>query len=306
MTRPLVSVVMPTFNRRALLEASIDSVLSQTLDDFELLIVDDGSTDGTAELLAARQRADRRIRLLRAAVTGGCHKARNLALAEAGGRYLAFLDDDDLYLPQRLELTVARLEAEPGLSVAFCRFGFIDAHGHALPWQPTFLAVGDTTTAGDAVFPLLYCDWGWIPTCTLTVRMEHLAGLVFPHTRRRDSDAVFNAQLAASGASFAQLGETLALVRRGAAHPSLSRDRRALLADRWANLVFLRAWLAEKGITKFDHLHSRAWSNHFIYEAEHLGGVRGIGRAILATGHWPTNPRIVRYAWRRIAARMRK
>jgi hypothetical protein len=95
---------------------------------------------------------------------------------------------------------------------------------------------------------MLYCDWGWIPTCTLTVRAERLGGLAFPEFRRCDNDAVFNAQLAASGVSFAQLGRTLALVRRGASHASMSLDRKALLADRRASLVFLRSWLDEQGL----------------------------------------------------------
>jgi glycosyltransferase involved in cell wall biosynthesis len=306
MSRPLVSVVMPTYNRRALLEASIDSVLNQTLDDFELFIVDDASTDGSAEVLGTRARADRRIRIMRAAVNGGCDAARNLAMGQARGRYLAFLDDDDLFLPERLERTVARLEAEPGLGAVFSRFGCIDARGQPLPRTPAFLPVGESATPCDRVFEMLYCDWGWIPTCTLTVRDEQLAGLAFPEFRRCDNDAAFNAQLAASGASFAQLGHTLALVRRDASHASMSLDRKALLADRRASLVFLRSWLGEEGITRFDGLHARAWSNQLIKEAELLGGLRGVGRLILAIGHWPGNRRAWRYTRSRIFASRRR
>jgi teichuronic acid biosynthesis glycosyltransferase TuaG len=151
MSRPLVSVVMPTYNRRALLEASIDSVLAQILDDFELVIVDDASTDGTAEVLAREARKDPRIRVMRAAVNGGCDAARNLAMSSARGRYLAFLDDD-LFLPERLERAVVRLEAEPGFGAVFSRFGFIDAQGQALPWSPGFLSVGESATPGERVF----------------------------------------------------------------------------------------------------------------------------------------------------------
>ena len=135
------------------------------------------------------------------------------------------------------------------------------------------------------------------------MRAEQLLGLAFPEFRRCDNDAVFNAQLAASGAAFAQLGRTLALVRRDPSHASMSLDRKALLADRRASLVFLRRWLGEAGITRFDRLHARAWSNQLIKEAEFLGGLRGVGRLILATGHWPGNPRALRYVWRGIFAR---
>jgi len=305
MTTPLFTVVMPTYNRRALLEASIDSVLSQTLDDFELLIVDDASTDGTGEVLATRARADRRIRVTRMPVNGGCGAARNVAMSQARGRYLAFLDDDDLFLPERLERTGARLEAEPGLGVVFSRFGLIDVRGNALPWNPAFLPIGESATPGERVFPMLYCDWGWIPTCTLTVRAEQLAGMAFLEFRRRDSDAVFNAQLAALGASFAQLGSTLALVRRDRSHASMSLDRKALLADRRASLLFLRSWLGKQGTTRFDRMHARAWSNQLIKEAQFTGGLLGVGKLILATAHWPGNPRAWQLAWRRIFARRR-
>jgi glycosyltransferase involved in cell wall biosynthesis len=302
MSRPLVSVVMPTYNRQALLEWSVESVLAQTLDDFELLIVDDASTDGTAEMLARKMSSDRRIRVMRVAANGGCDAARNLAISQACGRYVAFLDDDDLFLPDRLEQTVSRLEAEPELGVVFSRFGFIDAQGQALPWAHEFLPVGDSATPGERVFEMLYCDWGWIPTCTLTVRAERLTGLGFPEFRRCDNDAVFNAQLAASGASFTQLARTLALVRRDASYASMSLDRKALLADRRASLVFLRNWLVEESITRFNGLHARAWSNQLIKEAEFLGGLRGLGRLILAIGYWPGNPRAVRYIRSRIFA----
>ena len=305
MTRPLVSIAMPTYNRRALLEAAVDSVRAQTLDDFELLIVDDASSDGTAEMLAATARADRRVRALRVAVNAGCDAARNLAMREARGRYLAFLDDDDLFLPERLERAVARFESHNELGVVFSRFGLIDAGGRPLPWSPDFLPIGESPVAGERVFPMLYCDWGWIPTCTLTVRAERIAGLAFPEFRRCDNDAVFNAQLAATGASFAQVGDTLALVRRDARYASMSRDRQALLADRRASLMFLRRWLAERGITAFDRLHGRAWSNHLIKEAELLGGTQGLGRLVLAIAHWPGNPRAARYIWRRTFARRR-
>jgi len=139
----------------------------------------------------------------------------------------------------------------------------------------------------------------------LTVRAEELAGMAFLEFRRRDSDAVFNAQLAALGASFAQLGSTLALVRRDRSHASMSLDRKALLADRRASLLFLRSWLGKQGTTRFDRMHARAWSNQLIKEAQFTGGLLGVGKLILATAHWPSNPRAWQLAWRRIFARRR-
>jgi glycosyltransferase involved in cell wall biosynthesis len=303
MKRPLVSVVMPTHNREAMLDLAIESVRSQTLDDLELLIVDDASTDGTAEMLARKAPSDRRIRILRLAVNSGCDAARNMGVSQARGRYLAFLDDDDLFLPERLEQAVRRLEEAPELDVVFSHYGFIDARGRALPWRPKFMPIGDAPTPGATVFAMLYCDWGWIPTCTLTVRAERLANLFFLEARRSDNDAIFNTQLAALGATFAQLSTTLALVRRDRSYASMSRDRKALLSHRRASLVFLRNWLVKEKIESFNDLHDRAWSNQLINEAEFQGGLPGLWLLIRAIRYWPSNPKIVRSLWHRVLAR---
>lgn len=303
MSQPLVSIVIPTYNRRALLETAIDSVLAQTLDDFEVLIVDDASTDDTGAALARWADADARIRVQRMTVNRGCDAARNTAMRIARGRYLVFLDDDDLFLPQRLELTVNRLEAEPGLDAVCSHFGCIDAAGTLRPWTPAFIAVGEDATPGEDVFELLYCDWGWIPTCTLTLRAERRGTLEFLELRRNDNDALFNAQLAASGLRFAQLPRSLALVRRDPSHTSMSRDRGALVADRRQSLVLLRRWLAEQGITKFDQLHARAWSNHLLKEAEVIGGLGGLLQVARALCHYPLNGNAARYLRRLILPR---
>lgn len=95
---PLFSVVIPTYNRAALLEETLASVFAQTLTDHEVLVVDDGSTDGTLALLA---RYGERIRVLRQS-NAGQGVARNLGIREARGEYVAFLDSDDLWPPWTL------------------------------------------------------------------------------------------------------------------------------------------------------------------------------------------------------------
>ena len=85
MNRPLVSVVIPTFNRKELLEKSIESVLAQTLNDFELFIVDDASTDGTAEWLMKNGNLDKRIHVIRLPVNCGCNAAVTWPSAERVG-----------------------------------------------------------------------------------------------------------------------------------------------------------------------------------------------------------------------------
>lgn len=104
---PLFSVVIPTYNRRERLARALRSVLAQRFEDFEIVVVDDGSTDGTAESLPE---LGGRLRLLRQANRGPA-SARNLGVRESRGDYVAFLDSDDCWLPWTLQRYAALLEA---------------------------------------------------------------------------------------------------------------------------------------------------------------------------------------------------
>src|SRR5918996_1154340 len=99
---PSVSVVVPTRDRRDRLRLALISVLRQREVDIEVVVVDDASTDGTADMVS--RLADRRLRVVRQTSLGGVSAARNRGIAEASGRWVAFLDDDDLWEPQKLAL----------------------------------------------------------------------------------------------------------------------------------------------------------------------------------------------------------
>ncbi len=105
---PAVSVIIPAYNTEAYIKRAIDSVLSQTFEDFEIVVVDDASTDGTVEVLKTIQ--DPRLKLFCQPQNGGAGAARNRALEEATGDWIAVLDSDDWYAPERLErlLTFAK------------------------------------------------------------------------------------------------------------------------------------------------------------------------------------------------------
>jgi glycosyltransferase involved in cell wall biosynthesis len=120
---PLFSVVVPTRNRPELLQQAIESVAAQSLTDWELIVVDDAS-DPTAEIPR-----NGRIRMVRLATRGGPGSARNAGVAAASGRYIAFLDDDDLFTADRLEIASRGLERAP---IAVCGSRFIDhaVQGH--------------------------------------------------------------------------------------------------------------------------------------------------------------------------------
>ncbi len=109
-----VSVIIPTYNRAALVKEAVASVLAQSWQDLEVLVVDDGSTDGTAAALASFAA---QIRLLRRASRGGVSAARNAGIQAARGKWLAFLDSDDLWLPEKLARQMAFLAAHPDLNL---------------------------------------------------------------------------------------------------------------------------------------------------------------------------------------------
>lgn len=118
MSVPTVSVVMPAFNAAAYVDRAITSVLRQTVKNIELLVVDDGSSDDTAALVAQRAVLDERVQLFRQA-NAGPGPARNTAFQVAKGRFFAFLDSDDAWTPTFLERQVSILESRPDIDVVF-------------------------------------------------------------------------------------------------------------------------------------------------------------------------------------------
>jgi len=115
-----VSVIIPTYNRAALVTEALASVLAQTWPDFEVLVVDDGSTDATLSALAS---FPGQVMVLTRQERGGVSAARNLGAAAAAGDWLAFLDSDDLWLPEKLSRQVAYMQAHPELCI--CQTGEI-------------------------------------------------------------------------------------------------------------------------------------------------------------------------------------
>lgn len=129
LSNPTVSVVMPVYNVAEFVVASVHSVLRQTFRDFELIIVDDGGTDESVAICRAIR--DMRIRIV-SQDNRGLAGARNTGIRHARGRYVAFLDSDDLWTPEKLDRHVAHLDANPHIGVSFSGSRLIDDAGVAL------------------------------------------------------------------------------------------------------------------------------------------------------------------------------
>ncbi|WP_322891090.1 MULTISPECIES: glycosyltransferase family 2 protein [unclassified Yoonia] len=121
-THPLFSVVIPCFNATRTLPQTLASLQAQTFGDWEALLVDDGSTDATCEMIAKAAAADPRLRLLRNPRKGPS-AARNHAVTQARGQIIAFCDADDLWAPQKLA-QMADCFADPGVDAVFARIAF--------------------------------------------------------------------------------------------------------------------------------------------------------------------------------------
>lgn len=127
MDQPLVSVIMPAYNAAPYIAEAIESVLNQHLTNLELVIIDDASTDETANLIAGY--SDPRINIHRNYENKGIVFSRNRGIAMAKGKYIAILDSDDIALPDRLERQVAFLEARPDHAACGSYYRVIDSHG---------------------------------------------------------------------------------------------------------------------------------------------------------------------------------
>ena len=127
---------MPVFNREHFVEKTIRSILEQDFDDFELLLVDDGSTDGTPAVLEMWRARDPRVTVVTSPANQGISGALNLGLAHARGKYVARIDSDDLMVPRRLAAQVAVLDAHPEVSLVSSDYDIVDTEGkHLNTWK---------------------------------------------------------------------------------------------------------------------------------------------------------------------------
>jgi teichuronic acid biosynthesis glycosyltransferase TuaG len=117
----LVSIITPAYNCEKYIAECIDSVINQTYKNWEMIIVDDCSTDDTCAVVERFSSSDPRIRLIRRTENGGPARTRNTALKAANGRYIAFLDSDDLWLPKKLERQLAFMEIK-GAALSYTQY----------------------------------------------------------------------------------------------------------------------------------------------------------------------------------------
>jgi len=137
-SRPLVSVIIPMFNSERFIEGSIQSILTQSYENLECIVVDDGSSDRSWEMAEGLQKIDSRIHLIRLAKNQGVAAASNIALQSANGKYIARMDADDISLANRFSLQVSFMEAHPEVGVLGGKMRYMDESGKLLGIPPIF------------------------------------------------------------------------------------------------------------------------------------------------------------------------
>jgi glycosyltransferase involved in cell wall biosynthesis len=180
---PAIAVILPVHNREDVLGRAIHSVLDQTLADFELIVVDDGSTDSSAAV--AQSVADPRIRIIELGGNRGGNAARNAGVRAATAPLIAFLDSDDTYLPEKLERVVAEFERRTELDLLVDSFVKIQPSGARVERKNRVIA--DRETFRKALFQRQL----WKATPAITVRREAALRAPFDETLRRLQDFDF-------------------------------------------------------------------------------------------------------------------
>jgi len=207
-TLPRTSVIITSYNYARYLPAAMASVLAQTDRDFELLVVDDSSTDDSVAV--AQACADPRVRVI-VQPHSGLGAARNTGMRAARGRYIAFLDADDIWMPDKLAQQCQTLDNEPGAGLVYTRFGIIDAAGRRLSRGYSYLSAKPS----GAVLPYLVVGNVVGTPSTICFRRALLDahGVYFDETDTCFDDWHFYLQLAPHCA-FAYRAHTLAYHRQ--------------------------------------------------------------------------------------------
>jgi len=161
-----VTAILPVFNGRRFLRGAVESVIAQSLLPCELIVVDDGSTDGSLSELEGLS-APFPIRVL-PQKNAGQSAARNLAARQAEGDFFAFLDQDDRWHPQHLELLMAPLEADPAVAWAYCDFDEIDYDGHLV--TRAFLRANGVPNPKRSIFDCVARDLMVLPSASVLRR----------------------------------------------------------------------------------------------------------------------------------------
>jgi glycosyltransferase involved in cell wall biosynthesis len=220
----MVSVIIPAFNYGRYLGSALESILAQTYEDFEIIIVDDGSTDNTLEVV--RGFTDPRIKYIYQE-NKGLPGARNTGIKAAQGKYIAFLDADDLWHPCKLEKQVSFLERNDNVGVVYTGASYVNTEGELLPFR------WDPEPKSDSFYEALLFQ-NPIHVSSATVRADCLAQIgLFDESFMAVEDLDLWRRIAARY-SFYQISENLTIARH---HPENMTKDLNRMAKGWSSYM---------------------------------------------------------------------
>ena len=274
--RPLVSVIMPTYQGAAFVGETIESVLAQTYGPIELVVVDDASTDGTPEIVA---RYGERVRLERGRERVGPTRRRNEALSLARGELIAWLDQDDLWLPEKTARQVEVMLARPEVGLVYTGYqAFDDETGETIPWRDR-----DSEAEGDVLVPL-FVRGCFVGSLTALFRREVLTRR---NLRLREKDFSFGDDYflwltLSLDWQVARIDEVLARYRR---HRENESSRLADTNFHLKRVALLQEFLAEfpEAETRLGKWRRRGLATHYLKAAGFESG-RSKLRSLFALG----------------------
>ncbi len=266
---PTFSIVIPVYNRAAPLARALGSVFVQSDQDFEVIVVDDGSVDAPETVVDAL--GDPRVRLVRQANRGG-GAARNAGIDAARGEFVAFLDSDDIFMPRHLE-RMRRLLSGTEATVGYAPVLVDRGIGRTIVKPPR--AIG----ADEHMAIYLLCDRGFIPTITTVVPCEYARRVRYSENLRSAEDTDFAIRLFLAGCKFRMAGEPGAVWkdirdhRRQSARLDLrNADRMKRWLDDLGPAIPLRARYGCLGWAYAKHVVNRSWRTalgHYLTAVRH-------------------------------------
>ena len=249
---PYFSVVIPVYNRARVLRDAINSVLWQTEQDFEIIVVDDGSGDDPKSVVDGF--SDARLRFVRQDNRGG-GAARNRGIDLAAGRFVAFLDSDDTFLPEHLATMRAVLENTENV-VGYAPVIVDRGAGRTFVKPPRPIA------AGEHMATYLMCERGFVPTITLTVPREIASRIRYDESLSFAQDTDFSLRLFLAGARFVMAARPGAVWRDVPDPSRVSAGRKGASLVEWLEMhrpeiparayYGARGWMIAKGLAAHD------------------------------------------------------
>lgn len=291
---PLISVVIATHNRELLLPHAVNSILLQTYSNFEIIIVNDCSTDGTSKVIDTMMKSDARIKALNSKKNVGPGAARNMGISHAQGEYIAIMDDDDVSLPYRIETEAKALASDPEIGLVSSLVEFVDREYKTIGFSSITPNGKQFPDDPAEIFVRLYLEGCFIFNPTIMARSEVWDKFRYPILPWDAEDRYLFMQMAAKGVKFKLIKQPLVKMLHDPNHQSLTGiDYQKRIPAKREVLRMIKEWLRKEGIHQFDSYHNIATSNQFLRESSHYRrNIKALNLIIHAFLISPNNPAI--------------